>query len=371
MKIAIMVGTRPEAIKMAPVVRAFRAETQYEVILCSTGQHKDMLTQALLDFGLEPDVDLSVMASGQTLARLTKTLMARVDEFYETFRPDWVFVQGDTTTVFVAALAAFYRHVKVAHVEAGLRSFDKLSPFPEEVNRRLTGTLTNIHFAPTSIARNNLLAEGIAEDSVMIVGNTVIDALLWIRNSVQGKFEILPDAVQKQIMANQKIVLCTTHRRENWGEPLRNICDALLNVVRDHEDVSVVLPMHLNPVVRNTIEQRLGGHDRIILIEPQPYKSFVLLMSHAHLILSDSGGVQEEAPSFNVPVLIMRDNTERPEGVQAGVAKLVGTQKSSISSAVHTLLQDDSAYLKMTTRDNPYGDGKAAQKILHFFKENA
>jgi len=371
MKIAIMVGTRPEAIKMAPVVKAFRAQTLYEVVLCSTGQHKDMLAQALEDFGLAPDVDLSVMTHGQTLAKLTEILMSRLDEFYESFQPDWVLVQGDTTTVFAASLAAFYRQIKVAHVEAGLRSFNKLSPFPEEINRKLASVLADVHFAPTALSKANLLAEGIADDRIVVTGNTVIDALLWTRNSVQEDMSILPASVQRQINSNQRIVLCTTHRRENWGEPLQNICDALLDVVNAHEDISIVLPMHLNPVVRNTIKERIGDHERIVLIEPQPYRSFVLLMSHAYVILSDSGGVQEEAPSLDVPVLIMRDSTERPEGVEAGVTKLVGTQRSVISSALHTLLQDKEAYQKMTATDNPYGDGTAAQQIVQFFKNHA
>ncbi|MBL3583590.1 non-hydrolyzing UDP-N-acetylglucosamine 2-epimerase [Oleidesulfovibrio alaskensis] len=371
MKIAIMVGTRPEAIKMAPIVKAFRAKTQYEIILCSTGQHKDMLAQALQDFGLVPDVDLGVMTHGQTLAQLTENLMNRLASFYESFQPDWVFVQGDTTTVFVASLVAFYHKVKVAHVEAGLRSFDKFSPFPEEVNRKLTSVLADVHFTPTSLSKANLLAEGVAENRVVVTGNTVIDALLSMRDSVQGKLELLPATVKGLIEANKKIVLCTTHRRENWGKPLHNICSALLDVVAAHEDVSIVLPVHLNPVVRNTIEKRLGGHERIVLIAPQPYRNFVLLMSHAHVILSDSGGVQEEAPSLDVPVLIMRDNTERPEGVESGVTKLVGTQRFAISSALSTLLQDKDVYQKMVATENPYGNGTAARQIVEFFKNYA
>lgn len=371
MKIAIMVGTRPEAIKMAPVVKAFRLHTHHDVVLCSTGQHKDMLAQALQDFGLVPDVDLSVMAHGQTLAKLTETLIGRLDEFYELFQPDWVFVQGDTTTVFAASLAAFYRQIPVAHIEAGLRSFNKFSPFPEEVNRRLTSVLADVHFAPTTLSKANLLAEGVAEDRVVVTGNTVIDALLWTRDSVKGDLHLLPAAVQEQIYANQKIVLCTSHRRENWGEPLQNICNALLDAVNDHKDVSVVLPMHLNPVVRETITGCLGKHERVILIEPQPYRNFVLLMSHAHVIVSDSGGVQEEAPSLDIPVLVTRDNTERPEGVEAGVTKLVGTRHIAISSVLKSLLHDNNIYRQMACSENPYGDGSAAQKIVQFFNDRS
>lgn len=363
MKILVLAGTRPEAIKVAPVVLALRRDPRCEVVLCSSGQHREMLHQALADFGLTPDRDLDVMVTGQTLASLSSRLFSEVDRLLVEESPDWILVQGDTTTVMCVALCGFYRGIKVAHLEAGLRSFDLQAPFPEELNRRVASIVADLHFAPTDTARDNLLAEKISADRILVTGNTVIDALLLIRNQVRGDKDIFDPRVQKALSEGKRLVLITGHRRENFGDGFLNICRAIRRLADRHADTLFIYPVHLNPNVRQPVLELLSGHAGILLLEPLPYKAFIGLMDASMVILTDSGGVQEEAPSLGKPVLVMRDVTERPEGVSAGAAKLVGTGEEVIVAEVSRLLDDPAAYARMTNTQNPYGDGRAAQRI--------
>jgi UDP-N-acetylglucosamine 2-epimerase len=322
-----------------------------------------MLRQAFADFGLEPDIDLSVMQPGQTLASLTSRLFTEADAMLERERPDWILVQGDTTTVMAVSLCAFYRGVKVAHLEAGLRSFDIRAPFPEELNRRVAGMVADLHLAPTETARQNLLAERVPEEAVLVTGNTVIDALLFMRD--KGRFEggLLESRVAAALAAGKRMVLITGHRRENFGEGFLSICRAILRLADAHTDTLFVYPVHLNPNVQKPVLELLSGHVGILLLEPLAYKTFIAHMDAATLILTDSGGVQEEAPSLGKPVLVMREVTERPEGVAAGAAKLVGTDEERIVAEVSRLLTDPTAYAEMSGKANPYGDGRAAERI--------
>ena len=361
--ILILAGTRPEVIKLAPVVNELRSHKDVQVTLCSTGQHLQMLEQALSDFSLTPDADLAVMHHNQTLASLSARLFERLDPLLEELKPSWLLVQGDTTTVTIASLAAFYRQIKVGHVEAGLRSFCKYAPFPEEINRRVAGVVADLHFAPTAGAKNNLLAEGVSAEDVVVTGNTVIDALLWMKDKVENEADIFPDTVKKHLGQGRRMVLITGHRRENFGQGFLDICHAIKQLALQYPDVLFVYPVHLNPNVRHPVNELLSGHANILLMEPVSYKPFVALMSASTLILTDSGGVQEEGPSLGKPVLVMRDVTERPEGVEAGTARLVGTNPKAIIDSVSELLDDDLIYQKMAQAKNPYGDGKAAKKI--------
>ena len=362
-RILVLAGTRPEVIKVAPVVKELRKYPKFETILCSTGQHKQMLEQACADFELIPDHDLAVMAPDQTLASLSARLFERLDPLLASLMPDWLLVQGDTTTVMVASLAAFYRRIKVGHIEAGLRSFNKQAPFPEEVNRRVAGVVADLHFAPTPMAKENLVREGVAAEDVKVTGNTVIDALLWMKDKVALDSAILPGAVKKHVQNNQPMVLITGHRRENFGQGFIDICQAIKQLAGAYAECLFVYPVHLNPNVRKPVNELLAGHDNIMLMEPVSYRPFVALMAASTLVLTDSGGVQEEAPSLGKPVLVMRDVTERPEGVEAGTARLVGTEINSIVSAVSSLLDDKQEYDKMARALNPYGDGRAAGRI--------
>ncbi|HWR02656.1 MAG TPA: UDP-N-acetylglucosamine 2-epimerase (non-hydrolyzing) [Humidesulfovibrio sp.] len=363
-KVLILAGTRPEAIKVAPVVLALREDSRYECVLCSSGQHREMLRQAFADFGLVPDRDLDVMVTGQTLASLSSRLFAEVDRLLVDEAPDWVLVQGDTTTVMCVALCGFYRGIKVAHLEAGLRSFDLQAPFPEELNRRVASIVADLHFAPTDTARENLLAEKIAADRILVTGNTVIDALLYIRDQVRAERGILDPRVQKALAEGKRLVLITGHRRENFGDGFLSICRAIRRLADSHPDTLFVYPVHLNPNVRQPVLELLSDRAGVLLLEPLPYKAFIALMDASTVILTDSGGVQEEAPSLGKPVLVMRDVTERPEGVAAGAAKLVGTDEEVIVAEVSRLLDDPEAYARMTNTINPYGDGRAAQRII-------
>jgi UDP-N-acetylglucosamine 2-epimerase len=351
-----VVGTRPEAVKMAPVVRELRRFNKVETRLVSTGQHKEILLQALATFGLEPDVDLAIMSHGQTLAGVTSKALEGIDRLLDEAKPGIVIGQGDTTTAFVAALAAFYRRIPFAHVEAGLRTPTIDDPFPEEFNRRAAGLIATLHFPPTDWAQDNLLREGKDPASVVVTGNTGIDAVLQAAET--GRQEWYPDHAGR-------IVLLTTHRRENWGEPQVRIAKAAREIVDRFPDVRLVVAMHPNPQVRETLKGQLEGHDRIDLIDPPEYERFVKLMQRSALILSDSGGVQEEAPAFGIPVLVLRGTTERPEGVHAGTAKLVGTEYEAILSEASTLLGDSDAYTKMAQAVSPYGDGRAAARIRY------
>jgi UDP-N-acetylglucosamine 2-epimerase (non-hydrolysing) len=362
-KVLIIFGTRPEAIKLIPVLRELESRPdQFMTRVCVTAQHREMLDQVLKLFDVRPDYDLDIMAPNQTLAQITERVIVGVDTVLAKELPDIVLVQGDTTTAFCGALVAFYRHLKVGHVEAGLRTGNKYAPFPEEINRCLVSQLADFHFAPTEHARNTLLGEGISPSSVFITGNTVIDALLWVRNRIRQSPPDLPEGLKK-IIEGHRLVLVTGHRRESFGEGFKNICRAIRQVADEFQDVMFVYPVHLNPNVRQPVNDILGGHPRVQLIEPLSYTPFVWLMDQVEIVLTDSGGVQEEAPSLGKPVLVMRETTERPEGIQAGNAILVGTQQERIVEELMRLLNHPEARLNMTKVNNPYGDGKAAIRI--------
>lgn len=354
--VACVVGTRPEAIKMAPVVLELRRFPNVETLLISTGQHKEMLEQSLGAFGLRADEDLEIMQHGQSLADVTARAVEGLDKLFERMQPAWVLGQGDTTTVFAAALTSFYRQIPFGHVEAGLRTTTIDNPFPEEFNRRAAGLVTRLHWAPTRWAAANLIAEGKNPSDVLVTGNTGIDAVLQVAANSQ---------VDWYKEHSGRVVLLTTHRRENWGGPQRCIARAARRLVEEFSDVLLVVPMHRNPQVREVLQAELGGHERIDLIEPPEYNKFVKLMQRSKLILSDSGGVQEEAPAFGIPVLVLRDTTERPEGVDAGTSRLVGTDEETIYGAAQRLLSDDAAHREMAQAISPYGDGKAAPRIRY------
>lgn len=364
LRVLMVFGTRPEAIKMAPVAKAFAASDQVDLRLCVTGQHREMLDQVLQLFDIHPNYDLNVMKVGQSLAAMTSAILTGLGPVLEEFAPDLMLVHGDTSTSFAAALAAYYAHIAVGHVEAGLRTGDIWSPWPEEANRRLTASLTVLHFAPTAGAAENLKRENIADSQIFVTGNTVIDALhmaaAMLRNGgeasrrYQAQFDLNPA---------KKMILVTGHRRESFGDGFQRICKALQALSR-REDVEIVYPVHLNPMVKGPVEAALAGRANVKLLPPQDYLPFVYLMSRAHLILTDSGGIQEEAPSLGKPVLVMRNVTERPEAVEAGTVRLVGTDDVQIISQVSELLDNSSAYDAMQFAHNPYGDGMAAGRIL-------
>lgn len=355
-KIMPILGTRPEAVKVAPLINLLKSRPeQFDCRICVTAQHREMLDQVLQSFGITPDYDLDIMQSGQTLAQITTRALEGVDKVLAEAQPDMVLVQGDTTTVFTAGLAASYHRIALGHIEAGLRTGDKFDPFPEEINRRLTGRLADLHFAPTSQAKQNLLDEGIDPENIYLTGNTVIDALYQV-TSADGREARDP---QK----SSRTILVTTHRRENWGEPLEEIAHALEDILEAFPDTNVLLPMHKNPVVREPLTRILGAHSRVKLIEPPDYMEFVKLMESADLVLTDSGGVQEEAPALGLPVLVLRRTTERPEGVDAGTAKLVGTNRADIVREAGKLLGNPDAYQAMSRAANPYGDGQACRRI--------
>ncbi|MBI1813386.1 MAG: UDP-N-acetylglucosamine 2-epimerase (non-hydrolyzing) [Deltaproteobacteria bacterium] len=361
-KILVVFGTRPEAIKLAPVIAALR--TVADVHVCVTAQHRQMLDQVLRAFAIQPDRDLNVMRAGQDLTDITAAVLSGIRDVLADERPDLVVVQGDTTTTMAVALGAFYARVPVAHVEAGLRTGDPASPFPEEINRRVTTVLADLHFAPTNGARDNLLAEGIAPDRITVTGNTGIDALLATTGRLaRGEIAVqLPDAVE-QVSRGRRMILVTGHRRESFGAGFLNICRALRQIAAEHPDVALVYPVHLNPNVREPVHRLLSGVPSIALIEPLDYLPFVALMQRAVILLTDSGGVQEEAPSLGTPVLVMREKTERPEGITAGVATLVGTDPARICGEVDRLLRERSAGAQSSAKANPYGDGRAAERI--------
>ena len=363
-KVMVVFGTRPEAIKMAPVIKELKKVEDIKTVVAVTAQHREMLDQVLHLFDIKPDYDLDLMKEKQDLFSISSGVLTGMKEILEQERPDLVLVHGDTSTTFVAALAAFYCMIPVGHVEAGLRTRNKYSPFPEEMNRTLTGRLAELHFAPTDIARDNLLNEGTAAFKIWVTGNTVIDALLA---TVHGKYTF--DEGLQGIDFSRRILLVTTHRRENWGEKMRDIYQALLRLVDDFADVEVVFPVHLNPTVRDLAVEMLGGKERIHLLEPLDYEPFANLMNHSYLVLTDSGGMQEEAPSLGKPVLVLRDTTERPEAITAGTVKLVGTAEENVYRAASLLLSDSAEYDKMARAINPYGDGKAARRIVNVIKE--
>jgi UDP-N-acetylglucosamine 2-epimerase (non-hydrolysing) len=359
MKVMVAMGTRPEAIKLAPVVRALSSRSGLAVRVVSTSQHRELLRQALDVFAIEPDVDLDLMQPGQSLDELTARVLTGMHTRLAAERPDMLVVQGDTTTVFAASLAAFYRQIPVAHVEAGLRTHDLCNPFPEEANRRLTGTLATLHFAPTARARDNLLREGVPAARVFVCGNTVVDAMHAITASQVFADTPLPASVD----GRYRLILVTLHRRESFGDPLRGMCAALGELCRRYPDVQVALPLHRNPEVAGPVREALAGEDRVALLEPLDYVTFLRVLQVSHLVLTDSGGVQEEAPVFGRPVLVLRETTERPEAIEAGVAARVGTAPADIVRAVSALLDDEAAYARMARVASPFGDGRAAGRI--------
>ncbi|KZK65178.1 UDP-N-acetyl glucosamine 2-epimerase [Shewanella baltica] len=366
-KVLTVFGTRPEAIKMAPLVHALAADDRFDSKCCVTAQHREMLDQVLELFEIIPDYDLNLMKAGQSLNDITSKIIQELKPVLQEFKPDVVLVHGDTATTFAASLAAYYEQIEVGHVEAGLRTGNIYSPWPEEGNRRLTGILTKYHFAPTETSKQNLLKENFNPDDISVTGNTVIDALLMIKDKIE-KNEDLKNTLAAQfsiLEEDKKLILVTGHRRESFGGGFERICEALAITAKNHPDTQIVYPMHLNPNVREPVNRILGGVENIHLIEPQQYLPFIYLMSRAHIILTDSGGIQEEAPSLGKPVLVMRDTTERPEAVEAGTVKLVGTDIEAIVSSINELLTSESAYKEMSFAHNPYGDGQGCKRILN------
>ena len=362
LKLMTVFGTRPEAIKMCPLVLEMRKYPDYiEPIVAVTAQHREMLDQVLELFDIKPDYDLNIMASGQTLYDITTRALTGLKEVIEEAKPDMVLVHGDTTTTFAGALAAFYAQVPVCHVEAGLRTGNKYSPYPEEMNRRLTGSIADMHFAPTATSRENLLKENVSRDSIVVTGNTVIDAL---QTTVQANYEFADGDFNKIFARGNRLILVTTHRRENLGEPMRNVYKALRKVLESHTDVEAIFPVHKNPKVREIVQEELGGLDRVHLIEPMDYEPFANLMGKVDIVLTDSGGIQEEAPALGKPVLVLRDTTERPEAVDAGTVKLIGTAYDDVLRETNLLLDDPQHYQKMAEAANPYGDGRACERII-------
>ncbi len=368
MKIFIGFGTRPEAIKMAPVIKEIKKRKVLDLCVCVTAQHREMLDQILNFFSIVPDYDLELMRPGQDPFYVTARALCEIKTLLEKEKPDIVLVQGDTTTAFAIALAAFYLKIPVGHVEAGLRTYDKYKPFPEEINRHLIGVLADYHFAPTRLAGERLIHEGIAKNNVFVTGNTVIDALLITIRELKRRKVILE--VLRRIDPHEKLILVTGHRRESFGKGLQNICQALLKIARRNPEVEIVYPVHLNPNVQGPVRKILADQRRIHLIEPLDYIHFVYLMSHCYLILTDSGGIQEEAPSLGKPVLVLREVTERPEAIEAGTAKLVGIKTDQIVQEAERLIYSKTAYREMIKPRNPYGDGSAAKRIVNILKRS-
>jgi UDP-N-acetylglucosamine 2-epimerase (non-hydrolysing) len=377
LKVCIAFGTRPEAIKMAPVVKALKQHPDVNCTVCVTGQHRQMLDQVLTLFGITPDIDLNIMQAGQDLYDVTARVLLGMRDALKQLQPDVVLVHGDTTTCFAVGLAAFYADIPVGHVEAGLRTGNFRAPFPEEANRALVGRITQFHFAPTESARANLLKENVAEANIQVTGNTVIDALLSVRDTIKTyptsfwERHIHPSLLQRIEAPNTRMVLITGHRRENFGRGFIELCEAIRQLANSNPSVLFVYPVHLNPNVQKPVRDILGAVANVHLIEPLDYLPFVYLMNRCYLVLTDSGGVQEEAPSLGKPVLVMRDVTERPEAVAAGTVKLVGTNREKIVTSIQELLDDRDAYLEMSRAHNPYGDGEAAPRIANFLVQNA
>ncbi|EGR0106371.1 UDP-N-acetylglucosamine 2-epimerase (non-hydrolyzing) [Vibrio vulnificus] len=371
-KVLTVFGTRPEAIKMAPLVHALAADQRFEAKCCVTAQHREMLDQVLELFEITPDYDLNLMKAGQTLNEVTARILLELKPVLQEFKPDVVLVHGDTATTFAASLAAYYEQISVGHVEAGLRTGNIYSPWPEEANRKLTGALTKYHFAPTETSQQNLVQENYSEENIFVTGNTVIDALLMVKEKIEQDADLKATLAAQfpDLDESKKLILVTGHRRESFGGGFERICEALAQTAKQHPDVQILYPMHLNPNVREPVNRILGSVENVLLIEPQQYLPFIYLMDRAHIILTDSGGIQEEAPSLGKPVLVMRDTTERPEAVAAGTVKLVGTDVEKITASLNTLLTDKDAYRAMSFAHNPYGDGNACERILNILLES-
>jgi UDP-N-acetylglucosamine 2-epimerase (non-hydrolysing) len=374
LKVLLVFGTRPEAIKMAPLVKTFENENSMVSKVCVTAQHREMLDQVLEIFDIVPNYDLNLMKSGQTLYDITSNVLLGMKSVLDDFQPDIVLVHGDTTTTSATALASFYQKIKVGHVEAGLRTENIYSPWPEEANRQITTVLSNYHFAPTITSQDNLLKENKNRKNIIVTGNTVIDALFLALEKIENSKELKKSIIktisnQYKIDASKKIILVTGHRRENFGQGFIDICNALKTLALNNQNIDIVYPVHLNPNVQQPVKEILSNTSNIYLIDPLQYEQFIYLMSKSYFIITDSGGVQEEAPSLGKPVLVMRDTTERPEALEAGTVKLVGTDEQTIIQEAQRLLDDDEVYKKMSTAHNPYGDGKACEKIVSFIKE--
>jgi len=365
-KILSVFGTRPEAIKMSPLVKLLGSDKNFDSRVCVTGQHREMLDQVLNLFQITPEYDLDIMRSNQSLAEISSSILLNLQPILVDFEPDLILVHGDTATTFSASLAAYYHRIKVGHVEAGLRTGDLFSPWPEEANRKLTAVLADFHYSPTQKSKDNLIEEGKDERSILVTGNTVIDSLLWVKKKIDTN-----DTLRKELLKgfsfidfSSKMILITGHRRESFGSGFERICEAVLRISKQNPDCQIVYPVHLNPNVQGPVNNYLAGQNNIHLIEPQDYLPFCFLMMQSHIILTDSGGIQEEAPSLGKPVLVMRDTTERPEAIDAGTVKLVGTDVSLILKEVNVLLKDKTEYAKMSAAHNPYGDGLASERIL-------
>ena len=365
-RVMCVFGTRPEAIKMAPLVLKLKLDPRFQLTICTTGQHREMLNSVLSLFEIKPDIELNIMTPNQTLSSITAAVINGVGDAIEKYDPELVLVHGDTTTTFATSLASFYHRRKVGHIEAGLRTGNLYSPWPEEANRKLTSVLANIHFAPTIAARDNLLKEGVKLETIFVTGNTVIDALLLVEDMIKAKPELSIEmqSAFPQLREGHRSILVTGHRRENFGVGFERICEALVQIANRHPDIDIVYPVHLNPNVKKPVERLLLGIDNIHLLAPQEYVPFVYLMTRCHFILTDSGGIQEEAPSLGKPVLVMRDTTERPEAVVAGTARLVGTDVDQIVSSASGLLTNDDEYQLMRASANPFGDGTGVVKIV-------
>ncbi|MFR5267017.1 non-hydrolyzing UDP-N-acetylglucosamine 2-epimerase [Clostridium sp.] len=360
-KVLTIFGTRPEAIKMAPLVKELEKREEIESKVCVTAQHREMLDQVLELFEITPEFDLNIMKTRQSLTGITNRILEGLEELFTKEKPDMILVHGDTTTTFASGLAAFYQQIRVGHVEAGLRTFDKYFPFPEEMNRKLTGALADLHFAPTKGSKKNLLREGINEDDIFITGNTVIDAM---EHTVEKNYIFENDQLNKIDFENKKVIMITAHRRENWGEGIENICEALNKIVEENKDVELVYLVHLNPIVKDVVEAKLGGKDRVHLLPPLDTKETHNLMNKCFMVMTDSGGLQEEAPHLGKPVLVLRGVTERPEAVEAGTVKLVGTDIEKIIEEANKLINDNEYYSLMSKAVNPYGDGIASKRIV-------
>lgn len=366
-RVLVVFGTRPEAIKMAPVVRELRKyPEEIETRVCVTAQHREMVDQVSQLFDICPDYDLNIMQQDQSLSQITANVLSRFESVVIKEKPDWILVQGDTTTVMAAALVAFYHRVKLGHVEAGLRTWDKFQPYPEEINRKIAGSISDLHFAPTETARNNLLREGVADASIRVTGNTGIDALHWVasRPMPSEVYSLLRGLGLNGNGISPRVILVTAHRRENFGEPLENICNALKDIATKRSDVRIIYPVHLNPNVRRVVYKVLSGVPNVTLLDPLDYFPMVQLMKHAYMVLTDSGGLQEEAPGLGKPVLVLREATERPEGVEAGTARVIGTDRVRVAEEIVELLDNAEKYGRMAQAINPYGDGNAAERIV-------
>jgi UDP-N-acetylglucosamine 2-epimerase (non-hydrolysing) len=377
-KVLVIFGTRPEAIKLAPLIKEFQACSDViDLKTCVTGQHRSMLDQILTLFNIEPDYDLDLMEPGQDLSDLTGRVLKSVVSIIRKVKPDMVIVQGDTTTSFASALAAFYEKVEVGHVEAGLRTNNPYAPFPEELNRQITSRLSTYHFAPTQQDKRNLIKENISPDGIIVTGNTVIDALLWVLDRLKQDPDRMNTVIHRihqcgypalDRQGDKKIILVTGHRRENFGQGFINICNGIKNVAETHPHIDIVYPVHLNPNVNAPVRNRLSGIENVHLVTPLDYEAFLYLMSRSYILVTDSGGLQEEAPSVGIPVLVMRENTERPAAVEAGTAILIGTDTGKMEKYIHQLLSDPDQYQRMANKHNPFGDGQAAKKICRFIQ---